>query len=284
MKPTTEAVRRGRRSLAAATAVVALAVAAAAPAKDVHLDMLKTRTDTYTDVTVYGRSKTDVFIRHSQGIANIKLAGLDPETIAQLNGEAPTRSTDESAAPTKPAAGQPPTAEAAASKAVTTAPALAFQWNAKLREQVTAGVAALKSLPAEQLSPAVVGVALGATLIAYLCLCYCFRLICLKTGHEPGLLLWLPVFQMIPLLRAAGMSGWWLLGLFVPVLNFILQIVWCFKIARARGKSAWTAVALLLPVTNVLALLYLAFSDGKKPEPPPFHKVALAAGPLPVEA
>src|ERR1041385_6081575 len=73
----------------------------------------------------------------------------------------------------------------------------------------------------------------------YVLLCYCGMLICEKTGHPPGPLVWIPVLQLIPLLRAAGMSPAWLLAFLVPFLNIIAQIVWSMNIARARGTSAW---------------------------------------------
>jgi apolipoprotein N-acyltransferase len=98
-------------------------------------------------------------------------------------------------------------------------------------------------------------------------------LICRKAGHPAGLLVWLPALQIFPLLRAAGMSGWWFLAYFVPVLNVVPVILWPLKIAKARGKSVWVGVLLLLPATNLFAFLYLAFSDSapraddESPEP-----------------
>ena len=70
---------------------------------------------------------------------------------------------------------------------------------------------------------------------------------------------------MIPLLRAAGMSPWLFLALFLPVVNLIIWIVWCFRICRVRQKSALLGILLLLPVTNILAFVYLALS-GYGPE------------------
>jgi len=86
-------------------------------------------------------------------------------------------------------------------------------------------------------------------------------LICQKTGTSPGLLVWLPVLQLIPLLRAAGMSGSWFLAYLVPGLNIVAQVVWSVKIAKTRGKTGWVALLLLLPLVNLLAFLYLAFSE-----------------------
>jgi bacteriorhodopsin len=84
--------------------------------------------------------------------------------------------------------------------------------------------------------------------------------ICRKTSNRAGLFVWLPGFQMIPLLRAAGMSPWLFLLLCVPGINAIITIIWSFRICRVRQKSAFLGVLLLLPVTNVLAFVYLALS------------------------
>ncbi|MEK7785273.1 MAG: hypothetical protein AAB658_07605, partial [Chloroflexota bacterium] len=75
-----------------------------------------------------------------------------------------------------------------------------------MRQQMTAGLTALKALSAVPVNPTMVGLVLGVLFMAYLFICYCLKLICLKTGNDPGILIWLPVIQMIPLLRAAGMS------------------------------------------------------------------------------
>jgi hypothetical protein len=107
---------------------------------------------------------------------------------------------------------------------------------------------------------------LGIALLLYLFHCYCCMLICRKTGNPPGILVWLPVLQVFPLLRAAGMSGWWFLGFCVPILNIVGQVLWCLKIAKARGKSVWAGVLLLLPVISLFAFLYLAFSNGAAPK------------------
>jgi hypothetical protein len=107
-----------------------------------------------------------------------------------------------------------------------------------------------------QLDPRLVQGALAVLGLLYLFFCYCSMLICKKTGQEPGVLVWIPIIQTFPLLKAAGMSAWWFL--LVPVAT----ICWCVKICRARGKSSWLGLFLLLPVTNVFTYLYLAFADG----------------------
>jgi thiol-disulfide isomerase/thioredoxin len=45
---------------------------------DEHLDVLKVRSDTYSNVTVTAVSATDIFFTHSRGMGNAKLKYLDP--------------------------------------------------------------------------------------------------------------------------------------------------------------------------------------------------------------
>jgi hypothetical protein len=40
----------------------------------------------------------------------------------------------------------------------------------------------------------------------YLFFCYCCKRVCEKAGHNPGVLIWIPIVQLIPLLRVAGMA------------------------------------------------------------------------------
>jgi hypothetical protein len=106
----------------------------------------------------------------------------------------------------------------------------------------------------------------GGLLFIYFFFCYCCLLICRKTGNEPGLLIWIPVLQLIPLLRSAGMSPVWFLAFLVPVLNIVVQVLWSFKIVQARGKNGWLALFLILPITGFFAFLFLAFSAAPQAE------------------
>ena len=58
------------------------------------------------------------------------------------------------------------------------------------------------------------------------------------------------------------MSRWWFLAFFIPLVGFIVQMVWCFNLAKARGKTALTRFLLWLPLTSFFAFVYLAFSEG----------------------
>jgi hypothetical protein len=227
---------------------------AACAASEDTFDVLQIGPHTYRKVTVTTKSTNYVFILHAEGMTNLKVSELSPELRQKLGYQ-----------------------QSAPAAATNTAALWAKQTLAKLDQPQLLSVgekvrqawrssplAARVQLP--PLTPQVIGIFCGVMFALYLFHCYCCALICRKAGKPGGALVWLPLFQIFPLLRAAGMSGWWFLAFFVPVLNLVAAIIWCFKIADARGKSALIGLFLLLPVLSFLAFLYLAFSNGGEPE------------------
>ncbi len=65
--------------------LIALAQPGSAPgAADQTFDVLQIGTRTYTNVTVTTKAKTYVFLLHSSGMANIKVAELPPDVREKL--------------------------------------------------------------------------------------------------------------------------------------------------------------------------------------------------------
>jgi len=92
----------------------------------------------------------------------------------------------------------------------------------------------------------------------YVFACYCLKLICEKAGHQPGVLIWIPLVQAIPLLTVAKLPIWFIILFFIPVVGFVVAIVMWVKICQARGKSGWLV---LLGIIPIIFLPYLAFSE-----------------------
>lgn len=101
----------------------------------------------------------------------------------------------------------------------------------------------------------------GILAVLYLFLCYCYKCIVEKCGHEPGFLIWVPIFNFIRLLQAAGLSGWLFVLLFVPVVNIFVGIYAWVKICQARGKSGLLVLMIFIPLINLFFIPYLAFSE-----------------------
>ncbi len=219
-------------------------------------DVLQTRTGAYTNVTVTQKTKSWIMILHSRGAGNIPVSDLSDDVQQKLGYTAETEK-----AASANAAGQ--VKQMLASIGLSQPQALGDFW----RKRAPAAVLGTVS------NPAIIYTLLGALVLAYLFFSYCSMLICQKAHTEPGPLVWLPVLQLFPLLRAAGMSRMWFLAFLLPVFNLMAQIVWFVNIVRARGKSLWVALLLALPVTGPFTFLYLAFSSPapldfeKEPEP-----------------
>jgi hypothetical protein len=231
-------------------------------ATEERFPLLQVGTRMYTNVTVTTKAKKYLFIVHSGGMTSIKPSELPPQAQEELG----YATVDGSRGGTNTAAAW--AKREIAKVSVPQVKELEKQLEQKWRGKSAASLSVM-GLAGSTLIFAVLAIAL----LLYLFQCYCLMLICRKAGHPPGILVWLPVAQVFPMLRAAGMSGWWFLALLVPVLNLVASALWCFNIAKARGKSVWMGVLLLLPITSLFAFLYLAFSNGasadedEEPEP-----------------
>jgi hypothetical protein len=210
-------------------------------------DELQIGTNTYRNVTVSSKSETYAFIIHSEGMTSVKVADM-PADIREKLGYA--------AAPS-PVANKLKLPVHAKELKAKPSPEV----EAPTLEQAKTQLESQLPFPHPAISMGLLSGVIALVILLYVFQCYCCRLICLKAGEEPGLLIWFPLLQMIPLLRAAGMSTWWILAYFVPGLNLVGVIIWCFKIVEARNKTFWVAILLLVPFTSLFAFLYLAFSD-----------------------
>jgi Family of unknown function (DUF5684) len=225
---------------------------------DENFVTLQVGTHVYSNVTVTTKAKSYIFILHSAGMTNIRVADLSPEAKRKLGYEA----AEEKTPANTPAAWAKQTVAKLEPSQVQ---GLQKRLNEVWRTKITASGVTIPQLTTRFL------IILGSVcLVMHVFFSYCCMLICQKTGGKPGILVFIPILQMIPLLRAAGMSAWWLLAFFVPILNLVTSILWCVKIVRARQKSGWLVLFLLLPVTSFFAFLYLAFSGGAsaQKEPP----------------
>jgi hypothetical protein len=228
--------------------ILVMVGAISAKAAEETFPLLQIGTRTYTNVTITTKTKSQIFIMHSAGMHTVKVADLEPELRSKLGyGTEPEQKS------TKGLAALGTIGKKSGLKLkLPDFKGIQKQWQSRAPSQFATIT----------WSPSALLILASSLLLLYVMFSYCGMLICTKAGHEPGALIWIPVLQLIPLLRAAGMSGAWFLAYFVPGLNLIGHILWSFKIAQARGKSPFVGVLLLFPVTNILGYLYLALSNG----------------------
>jgi hypothetical protein len=98
-------------------------------------------------------------------------------------------------------------------------------------------------------------------LALYLFYCFCYKRICEKCGVTPGVLVWIPIVQLVPLLQVAKMPVWMIILCFVPLANIVVFFMMWAKICVARGRSGWLVLLFIVPIANLILVPYLAFSE-----------------------
>jgi hypothetical protein len=222
-----------------------------------RFETLVAGTNTYFNATVINTNRKDIFLRHAGGFVNVKVKDVDPQILKQLGYKVAEAEPKGGKNALGPISNQMMTNLTQKLEDNQQFQALENRWHAQLAPRMP------------PISKRLIASVAGVFLAVYLFFSFCCMLIVRKTGNQPGILVWLPIVKMLPLIRAAGMPGWWFLLWLLPVVNIVPAIMWCFKIVETRGKSVIWAILLLLPVTNLLAFLYLAFSDGAAPEDKP---------------
>jgi hypothetical protein len=217
--------------------------------KDLKFDVLRIGTQTFTNVTVGTRNADYVVLLHKGGVISFEVAKLPDDVRAKLGYKVASRARRAKVATWAKAA-----VTRMKSGAVTH---LERRWRQRARSALANRA---------WVNPKTIALAIILALFVHLFFSHGARLICRKTGNEPGGLIWIPALQVIPLFRAAGMPPVWVLALLLPVVNLVVYVAWCVKIVRARSKSGWLAPLLVLPVANLFAFLYLAFSSGPEPK------------------
>lgn len=218
-------------------------------AVDQKFELIQTETGVYSNVTVTTKSKDYIVIQHASGLTSLKVADLPPDLHEAL-GYGVSKSTKKN--------GLTITAKAKAMAGTISTEQFKQAWSKHSQGGSPAEIF-------KKIDKKILFTVLGAFAAVYLFFCFCASLICKKSGKPGGVLVWLPVLQYIPLLRAARMSPLWLLAMFIPLLNIVAHIMWSFKIAGVRGQGIFTAIFLILP-TYPLAFMYLAFAGGASPD------------------
>ena len=113
-------------------------------------------------------------------------------------------------------------------------------------------------------SPLGLSSALGLWASVYALICFPIMLLSrrFKCG---GWLAWVPVLQILQLLRIADKSSIWFLFFFFPVINVLAFLFVCMSIARRLERPYWLGYLMLIPGVNVLILWYLALLPASAP-------------------
>lgn len=71
---------------------------------------------------------------------------------------------------------------------------------------------------------------------------------------------WVPILQVLLMLKIAGVAWWWIFLFLIPLVNIVIGIIVWIKIAEKLGKPKWLGVLMLIPGLDLFILGYLAFA------------------------
>lgn len=208
---------------------------------DEKFDSLTIGGNTFSNVTVISRTKTHISFQHAHGFSSVRMTTLPPSDQTKVGYTPPP----------------PPKTVLDRAKDLT-----AWVNDPRLQAMEKEIRAEVNRVISED-DKVIIYSAVGGVACIYFLFCLGAIKICRKTTVRPGLWVWLPGFQWISLLKAAGMSPWNFLLLLIPPINLIVMSIWCFKICRTRQKSPALGFLLLIPVVNIFVYFYLAFSSQK---------------------
>jgi hypothetical protein len=63
---------------------------------------------------------------------------------------------------------------------------------------------------------------------------------------QPGWAAIIPIYNYYILCKIVGRPGWWVILLFIPIVDFIIWIVLCIDLAKSFGKGTGFGIGLLL--------------------------------------
>ena len=87
-----------------------------------------------------------------------------------------------------------------------------------------------------------------------------------KAG-QPGWAAIIPIYNLYILCKIAGRSGWWVLLMLIPFVNFIIAIILCIDIAKNFGRGA--GFGLGLAFLGVIFFPILGFGSSTYQGPAP---------------
>jgi magnesium-transporting ATPase (P-type) len=104
-------------------------------------------------------------------------------------------------------------------------------------------------------------VLIGIALYVYYALS--MYLIAKKLNVAEAWMSWIPILNLWPFLTSAGKPCWWVLLLFIPIVNILIIIYLWMCICENLGRNKWLGLLTLVPVVNLVLPGVLAFSKSE---------------------
>ena len=91
----------------------------------------------------------------------------------------------------------------------------------------------------------------GFGLVIYVFTSFCMMKIADKLSIPNSWLAWIPIAQAWVMVRAAGKPGWWLILLFIPLVNIVIAFIILFAMPVNLGKSSLYGLLTFIPILGI---------------------------------
>lgn len=110
-----------------------------------------------------------------------------------------------------------------------------------------------------------VAVGLGIAWLVFILAIYVYMAVCLmkiakKTDTSNAWFAWIPILNIILMLQISKKPLWWIILMFIPMVNIVISIIVWMEISKAVRKPEWLGILIIIPVINFIIPGYLAFS------------------------
>ena len=108
---------------------------------------------------------------------------------------------------------------------------------------------------------ALLGIVLIIAIIIYVFLSSCLHTILINLGQPNAWFAWVPLLQTWAMLEVGDRSPWWIIGLFIPFVNFvaIFFLLSAFiNMVKKLDKNPWFILLMLIPLANFAVMYYFA--------------------------
>lgn len=112
--------------------------------------------------------------------------------------------------------------------------------------------------------PANAGVGAGAVILwilIFLFFGYCMYRLFQKAGIENAWMGFIPILNYIPLMQMAKKPTWWVILLFIPLVNIVIAVNVWMRVSKAFGKSDLFGIAMIF--LSFILLPMLAFGSAQ---------------------
>ncbi len=99
-------------------------------------------------------------------------------------------------------------------------------------------------------------------IVVYIYLAYTTMVLARRLGAKNPWFAWIPFANLYLATQMAALPWWWLLGLFIPYVNFFVAgYIWS-EIGKKFGKPWWLGALVALPFIGWLVPGYLVITTG----------------------